>query len=287
MTQAPKFSVGKIYASIVKDAFLNAVNISKIKRDRAQVLSDYEPSWKRAKGDVLKKNYKYRPMFFNGKPVMLRRIDYMKFSLEKLSEEISKIKAESVLELGSGDGFVTLAMAVMHPEVKIFRGIDLTESGIETATHNLSNPPIEALSFVSGLDAEVVRERISGRDIKFVRGDMLSLPFEENSFDTVFSRLAIEQIPDSYPSVFKEARRVAKIRAVFLEEFLEAQKNIFQRMHLKNRDFFRASFKEVERAGFKVEKFEALGLGKIEFTIGMLVCSPGGPNDFSAQSEVI
>jgi len=116
-------------------------------------------------------------------------------------------------------------------------------------------------------------KRLKESKIDFKTASILDLPFSDNIFEFCYSINVIEQLPRDYFQAFTEARRVSSLYASFFEEFLEAQKNIFQRMNLKNVDYFRSSYREVEKAGFKILKFEPSRLRKIQTSLGFLVCS--------------
>ncbi len=215
---------------------------------------------------------------FNGSIVQWRSIDTRKFIISCFSRTIAELglmdyqDVERVLELGSGNGLNILALAALHPEVKTWRGIELTPQGVTSATSLLANPPLKYLRYVTGLGAEIIRDRLGGADIQFQEGNILNLPFPDGSFDVVYSCQVIEQLPRDYRRAFEEARRVTSKYAFFLEEFLEAQ-NIFHRMHLRNVDYFCASFQEVEKAGFRVFKFEPFPLRPLYYSLGLLICS--------------
>ncbi|MDO8500048.1 MAG: class I SAM-dependent methyltransferase [bacterium] len=216
----------------------------------------------------------------NGRPVQCRGIDIRKMRIAYLSRSLREFNYEktinSVLELGSGNGFNILALAALHPEIKMWKGIDLTSAGVAAAGFLLSDLPMKPLRYVTELDEDIIRERLSKSDIQFCEGNMLNLPFSDSSFDAVFSCQAIEQLPRDYPRAFQEARRVAAEGAFFLEEFSEAQ-NIFQWMHLQNVDYFCASYQEVQKAGFKILKFEPFPLNPEHLSLGLCVCSVEQP----------
>lgn len=225
-------------------------------------------------------NQSWNPVIleFNKDVVLWPAVDTRRFRVLYFSRAIKDLELRSnirsVLELGSGSGINVLALAVLHLEIKIWNGVELTQAGVKTAKKLLEHPPIKHLRYITGLDEQTIRERLSKSDIRFVEGDILNLPFKNNSFDLVYSALAIEQIPQEYPWAFREARRVCAGYAFFLEEFLEAQ-NIFHRMSLSNLDYFCASYREVEKADFRIIKYEPYPLSKLDFRLGFLLCSAG------------
>src|SRR3989344_2482904 len=139
---------------------------------------------------------------------------------------------------------------------------------------NLAAPPVAILKKLTGLTEWEILSRIRAADIDFTEGSILEIPFPKNSFDAVFSNSVIEQIPRDYMKVFTGVFRVAEKIAFFSEPEESAQRgHIFNLMHLKNIDYFCASYREVEKAGFKTLSFEIPPLQKFVFNTGLLVVS--------------
>jgi len=92
-------------------------------------------------------------------------------------------ETDHVLELGSGLGI--LAGKISQ---KLTTG---RMTGIEISSEQIAKCPPESEKLV------------------FVCGDAQQLPFEENSFDTVYCRYILEHVPDAL-RVLKEAKRVMK-----------------------------------------------------------------------------
>ncbi len=242
-------------------------------RNKEKVTSEYGEAWSETIGDLLW-GRKLRVQKIGQRLVICRAIDSRKFFLSYLSSTVSSFAPESILELGSGIGINLLVLAVLNPGIKKLRGIELTENGLHHSKNILQKLPIKELVYLTELSEKVIRERLSNRDIEFVQGNILCLPFEDKSFDFVFSMWVLEQNPVEYPKAFMEARRVIKDsgNASFIEEFIEAQENFFQRLHLRNVDYFHASYTEVVKAGFDVLRFEPMPMSKIKLTYGIVVC---------------
>jgi len=219
-----------------------------------------------------------RSMFIKGKHVPdFPVIEHKRVLLKQFSEIFLRFDTESVLELGSGRGFNILSLAVLCPEIKKLRGIELSPHGVETAKRNFRNPPLALLSELTSVSEEEVAQRLAGRDIDFVEGSITKLPFESKSFDAVFSNSVIEQIPKEYPSVFSEASRVARKVGVWSEPFCEAQRHHpMKLLYLKNTDHFRASYKDIEKCGWTVRDFEISDLQKFEFNTAFVTATPSG-----------
>jgi len=107
--------------------------------------------------------------------------------------------ARSFLSVGSGPGVFLRELAKRYPEMKVV-GVDLSPARVRVAEERLSGLP-NAHVFV---------------------GDVLSLPFESNSFDVVFSRFLMEYVPDKQLAV-REMSRVCVPGGTLLLQDLDGQ----------------------------------------------------------------
>jgi len=80
----------------------------------------------------------------------------------------------------------------------------------------------------------------------------------------------LEQIPKFYPQVIERISKSCTY-AIFIEAFREAQLNVFQKMHLRNVDYFRYSYKEFQKY-FIIQKFFPLEYSKIKYNRALAVC---------------
>jgi len=92
-----------------------------------------------------------------------------------------------VLDAGCGTGEITARLAALYSGA-LFVGLDLEESHLQRAR---------------------VRCAPFGSRVRFERGDVLSLPFDERSFDLVVSRHVLQALPDA-PRALREMLRVLK-----------------------------------------------------------------------------
>ena len=242
-----------------------------LSRKESFVKKEYEGNYARETNNDFM--FKTQHAFLNGALCLYPVIEHKKAYMRMFADKFISHGITSLLELGSGRGFNILSIAVLCPEIKKLRGVELTAGGVATAKANFRNPPVEILRYITGLDEKTIRERLLGRDIDFVEGSITDIPFRDGEFDAVFSNSVIEQIPRDYDVVFREAYRVATKAGFFSEPFHEAQrKNIFKLLHLRNIDYFRAPYEDVKRAGWKVFQFEIPPLQKFVFNTGLLSC---------------
>ncbi len=240
-------------------------------RDERLVSTDYAKSWSESIADNVG-GRKVRIQKVYDRLGVYRPIDYRKFSLWHIAHTIRSFQPKTILELGSGNGINLLSLAVLCPDVRSFVGVDLTPEGVETARRIFRDPPIPELVYLTEQPEHFIRESLARASIRFEQGNIRKLPFGDGSFDFSFSCWVFEQIPRAYLEGFREAHRVTSGQSLFLEEFKEAQENIFQLMHLMNVDYFHASFWEVEKVGYKVLKFEPIPVTKLKLSIGSLLC---------------
>ncbi len=216
-----------------------------------------------------------RRKFVLGKMANTTVADYKRHLLKRFAGILEDFSARSVLELGSGRGLNLLALAVLVPSLTAATGIELTEAGVRTAEENVKHPPLAALALLTSTSVEYIARRIGEVSFRFLRGSMTMPHLARESVDVVFSNSAIEQLPrrSNYLAAFREAHRAARVGAFWSEPFAEAQgRNLFYRLYLKNIDYFRASYREVEKAGWNAVSFEIPDCQKFEFNTGILIC---------------
>ncbi|KKU60083.1 MAG: hypothetical protein UX81_C0004G0012 [Parcubacteria group bacterium GW2011_GWA2_47_12] len=214
---------------------------------------------------------KVAPHFAWGKPALYPVVEHKKFLLRLFADKLISFGTETVLELGSGRGFNLLALALLCPRLNALCGIELSAEGVAVARKNTAHPPLHLLQHLTGMSESLIQKRLKEVRFEFTQGSITALPFADRSFDAVFSNSVIEQIPRDYPQVFAEARRVSRVVGIFSDPFSEAQGwNIFYRFYLKNIDYFCATYRVAEDAGWRVFQFEIPPLQKAVFNTGML-----------------
>ncbi|WP_079253863.1 class I SAM-dependent methyltransferase [Endozoicomonas arenosclerae] len=102
---------------------------------------------------------------------------------------------DKVLDVGCGEGRHSIA-AWLEAKVDV-TGLDLCENDLQTAR----NKQQEAVQYLEGSEED--------RSIKFIQGNALELPFEDNTFDKIICSEVLEHIPD-YQGVLAEIKRVLK-----------------------------------------------------------------------------
>ncbi|MCF8011817.1 MAG: class I SAM-dependent methyltransferase [Clostridiales bacterium] len=127
-------------------------------------------------------------MFISRKTTALEKLLY-----KTLSEDICQdFKSGSLLDVGCGNGNLLFYIQQLAPEA-FFTGIDFSAKCIKQANKFLHNKELEK-----------VKDKI-----KFMQGDILDLPIQDNVFDRVISTCAVHHFPDTAGS-FAEIYRVLK-----------------------------------------------------------------------------
>ncbi len=107
---------------------------------------------------------------------------------EAIFQLVTKSRAQSVLDAGCGEGFVTGYLAERNPSLKL-TGIDLSRDAIAYARKHFGNAAT------------------------FSTGSVLKLPYEDASFDTVVCSEVLEHIVD-WDGAIAELKRVARRHVV-------------------------------------------------------------------------
>ncbi|MEW6086750.1 MAG: malonyl-ACP O-methyltransferase BioC [bacterium] len=102
-----------------------------------------------------------------------------------------KPKADSILDLGSGTGYLLEKVSRVYPGAKLY-GLDIAHGMIETAAKRFQNK----------------------RNVFIIEGDIENLPLGENSFDLVISNATLQWIKD-LDTTLKDINRVLKKNGVF------------------------------------------------------------------------
>lgn len=108
---------------------------------------------------------------------------------QKLAEEIiAENKSGNVLDIGTGPGYLPIEIAKINTKLEII-GIDVSSTMIDIARKNAEAVKIDR--------------------IKFEVGDAHNLPYQNNSFDIVFSSSSLHHWR-CRDRVFREIRRILK-----------------------------------------------------------------------------
>ncbi len=137
-----------------------------------------------------------------------------------IASKLRAVSSESVIEVGSGSGMLSLALAATFPN-KSFIGLELTQSGISSSLAAMHNQTVvyDVCKFVFG---EEIKESIvfPVENLTFRKLD-LSDPIPDISAPFVYSSLAFEQMETVFDKAFLNTLEMATEEMFFLEPFLE------------------------------------------------------------------
>jgi len=111
--------------------------------------------------------------------------------------DIVRLTPKTIVDIGCGTGDTTLKLFQTYKKAQVI-GVDFAEYMLENARSKLS-----------------WREKLLGRQPKFICGDAESLPLADQSVDFIFSSLALQWCND-LDAAFKECRRILKPGGLFM-----------------------------------------------------------------------
>lgn len=160
------------------------------------------------------------------------------------------LKPKRVLEVGSGNGAVAIALSRLLPDVS-FVGVELTEAGV-SAANALQNTDTfnSAYSELLPSGFEVGKP---DQPVQFVAANAVNIPEPDKSFDVVYTSLALEQMQAVVPSVLSEIARLSKGHFVMIEPFRDFNTTPVRRDYVRAKNYLPLESSDVEQYGFAVE----------------------------------
>jgi len=222
-------------------------------RDRETVVEEYDPAWRATDYgiyDPARHPAKGIPWTWRGRNVFSSDVGGTRFRQLLLCRVIERLKPRSVLEVGCGNGINLLLLSGRFPEIS-FAGVELTSGGHE-ATKRFQQKDRMPTSMQAFAPLPIEDEAAFKR-IDFIQGDATKLPFEEHSFDLVYSVLAVEQMEQIRTQALSEIARVAGKAVAMIEPFHDANDNLWSRLYIYRRNYFRGSIGDLCSYGLKPE----------------------------------
>lgn len=236
---------------------------ARISRTEEFIKKEYCEVWTKKQQKLYDFSLASTPVEINGRILFQTALEDRRLQLEEFAKIISNTQPKTVLELGAGSGLNLICLALLFPHIK-FTGVELTEEGRGAFESLLANPPIKVIQYLIGSFSGPIPE------VDFHVGNMLSLPYQDKSFDLVYSNMSIEQLPRDYIQAFKEAKRVTRDWCVFNEGFADFQ-NFFQKLQRKKLDYFLGNTISLQRLGFKIVSAR-IPFSNIIYTNAFVVC---------------
>ncbi len=165
-----------------------------------------------------------------------------------LAAVIADLKPARVLEVGCGKGIHLLSLAGAFPEVE-FIGLDLDRARIDAAQEMQECDALP--SSLAGYESLSKADPEAFKRIQFVHGDAAKMPFDNDSFDIVFSVLAVEQMKPIRDAVVGEIARVSSEHVLMLEPFRDTNRRGIRRLYAVSRNYFRGSIGGLRKHGLE------------------------------------
>jgi SAM-dependent methyltransferase len=159
----------------------------------------------------------------------------------------AKYNPVNALEVGCGAGHVLMPMAARFPNTN-FTGFELTDAGIEI----IKGVQQETLpQTFSDFSPEPLVDLNAHKAIEIVQGNALELPFPDNSFEFVYTSLALEQMNPIRKQVMEQIARVAGKYVVLCEPWRDFNNEGIARDYIVMKDYFAAWVEDLKSYSLK------------------------------------
>lgn len=175
---------------------------------------------------------------------------------------------QSVLEVGFGNGINLFLMACRFPEIS-FSGVELTEGGVMAAKAVVKESTLP--EFISVVSPEPLKDFSAHTKVDLRKASAADLPFKDNSFDLVFTSLALEQMEEVRTRALKEIQRVSKKYVAMLEPFRDWNNDGLRRDYIIANDYFAAWIDDLPRYGLRPVFTTADIPNKLRMRVGLVV----------------
>jgi len=244
--------------------------ISKFRRTQRGIQKAYSLMWadvsfeKQLEGESGSSSYVWR-----GQGMRARTIGYKRIHLLYFVHLLKRLRPVTVLEVGCGNGLNLLVLSSCFPEIR-FVGVEFTAGGaraFQAIRSRATLPPfIERFSPVPILDSHAFQR------VSVVQGNAAMLPFPNQSFDLVFTSLALEQMEEIRRMALSEVARVARSHVAMLEPFHEWNEAGSRRDYIIANDYFAGRIADLPLLGLEPVYVTADMPSKLTFQPGMVVC---------------
>ena len=152
---------------------------------------------------------------------------------------IDRLGPRRVLEVGAGNGVNLLALAARFPKLDL-TGLELTTGGVQAAARVRGMPALPRV--LTEFSVEALKDgSLAHRRVGLVQGTGASLPFPDQTFDLVYTVLALEQMEEIRDRVLPELRRVSRGYVLMIEPFRDWNAFGIRRDYVVANDYFSAS----------------------------------------------
>lgn len=212
-----------------------------------KVKNTYENFWGSTEtGTHLSTKGKTTPCLWGEDRMLARGIGTKRVHLLLLKRALEAVKPESVLEVGSGYGINLFVLAGYFPEIH-FSGVELTRHGVLAAQKigRMSSMPKEIIDFAQ----DHILDTAAHRRVNFSQGSAMQLPFPDNSFDVLYTVLALEAMEEIRHLALRELSRVARKYVIMIEPFLDFNDGGIRYYYHTSHQYFRGKIDELKQDG--------------------------------------
>lgn len=196
-------------------------------------------------------------------PQVLRQVHML-----QIMRAIEVFKPKRVLEVGCGNANVVLTLAACFPEIS-FVGLELTKNGVAAGQAVQALPELPA-SFIGNCPQKMIDPK-AHRDVKLQVGDASIMPFPDDSFDLIYTRLALEQMEQVREKALGEIARVSKQAVVLIEPWKDYNTESPGRDYVRRMGYFNGKISDMNKFGFTVLMATADSPQKVQFNVGSVV----------------
>ena len=212
-----------------------------------KVKATYENFWgQTVLREHLSRNGRTSPCLWGDDRTLARGIGTKRVHLMLLKRAIEIIKPENVLEVGSGYGINLFILAGYFPHIH-FSGVELTKHGVLSAKAigRMPSMPEDVIEFAQDNLVDVKAHQ----RVNFFQGSAMKLPFPDNSFDVLYTVLALEAMEEIRHQALRELSRVAKKYVIMIEPFLDFNERGIRYYYHTSHQYFRGKIDELKQDG--------------------------------------
>jgi SAM-dependent methyltransferase len=173
--------------------------------------------------------------FWRGEGLNVRRGGLARGHMPAIAAAFEQVKPLTVLEVGAGMGLNMFTLSARFPEIS-WTGIELTEAGVQRAQSVQKETTLPQI--IADYCPWDVADPDAYQRIDFQQGDATKLPFDDSSFDLVFTRQALEQIEAVRDAALSEIARVTKGPVIMVEPFADFNQSALNKNFVGAKDYF-------------------------------------------------
>lgn len=246
----------------------------KYRRTQEGVEGGYNVVWKTPLEEQVQ--HKFAPPVlceWNGQGFLAYSYGIKKVHHLLLARTIRELRPRRVLEVGCGNGLNLFMLSNMFPDVK-FTGVELTQAGVSAIREMQSKTALpQALIDFS---VEPFQDETAFKRIEVVQGNAAKLPFADNSFDLVYTVLALEQMEEVAEQALREIGRVTSGHAVMIEPFRDWNENGMRRDYIVSMDYFSKRIRDLPYFGLSPIDLKDDLPNKIRLGVGYVLSAKAG-----------